>query len=539
MLEAATSTTQLAWWQRGVVYQIYPRSFCDTNGDGIGDLQGIIAKLVYLADLGIDAIWISPFYPSPMVDFGYDVADYCDVHPMFGDLAIFDTLVREAHARGIKVIIDYVPNHSSSKHPWFVESRSSRTNAKRDWYIWRDAKADGSLPNNWGSFFGGPAWTLDEETGQYYLHQFCPEQPELNWRNPAVKQAMFDALRFWLERGVDGFRMDVIGLIFKDADLRDNPPNPDAPADRPANNIPAGQLLIYNGEQEEVHAVLREMRVLFDEYGDRCGIGELWCELPQWVRYYGVNNDELHMPFNFRPMFQPWQAEAMRREVDSMEAAMPAFAWPNYVLGNHDQARLATRFGGQAQARIAAMLLLTLRGTPTLYYGDELGMENGVIPPEMIQDPQGLNFGPELSRDYARTPMQWDASAHAGFSTGAPWLPVSADYATRSVAAESADPTSMLQLYRTLLRLRRETPALHGGSYRALDVAPGCFAYLREAADARYLIVLNFTDTALTCTLPEPAPMQLVISTVLDREETLTADTLELRPHEGVVLKLA
>ena len=537
------SSRDLLWWQRGVVYQIYPRSFKDTTGNGVGDLQGIIERLDYLNDgteasLGIDALWLSPIFPSPMADFGYDVADYCDVDPLFGDLATFDQLVTEAHRRGIKIIIDYVPNHSSDQHPWFIESRSSRDNPKRDWYLWRDPKPDGSRPNNWGSIFGGPAWTWDEATSQYYLHQFVKEQPELNWRNPEVHSAMMDVLRFWLERGVDGVRMDVIGLLIKDAELRDNPPNPDADPNLPPNDI-AGRLLhIYNRDQDEMHEIIRDFRQLLDGYGDRCGIGEVWCELPRWIKYYGEDGDGLHLPFNFRLMREPWQAQAMRRSVDELEAALPAFAWPNYVLGSHDSPRLASRFGGQAQARLAAMMLLTLRGTPTLYYGDELGMENGVIPPEKIQDPQGINLGAERTRDVCRTPMQWDEGPNAGFSTTEPWLPVSDDYATRNVSVQSADPTSMLNLYRRLLWYRRSSPALQWGGYRSLDVDDDCFVYLRQAGDERRLIVLNFVGQARQVSIPGEESGRVAISTYLDRGKSVSLSGLQLRPFEGVVLEL-
>jgi len=523
---------ELAWWQRGVVYQIYPRSFQDATGNGVGDLAGVVQRLDYLADLGVDAIWLSPFYSSPMADFGYDVADYCDVDPLFGDLATFDRLVVGAHARSIKVIVDWVPNHSSDQHPWFVESRSSRDNPKRDWYIWCDPKPDGSPPNNWGSFFGGPAWTFDETTGQYYLHQFVKEQPELNWRNPEVKAAMLDTLRFWLDRGVDGFRMDVIALLIKDAELRDNPPNPDAEPNPPPDYPFGQQLHIYNQDQDEVHAVIREIRKVLDEYDDCCGIGELWGPLDRWVRYYGTRGDELHLPFNFRLMFLPWQAGTMRHSVDALEAALPDFAWPNYVLGNHDFGRLATRFGGQAQARVAAMMLLTLRGTPTLYYGDELGMENGVISPERVQDPQGINLGVERTRDVCRTPMQWDASPNAGFCPAGvePWLPVSADYETRNVAVQSAASTSVLTLYRRLLALRRSSPALYGGSYRPLDGVPDdCFAYLREADGERKLIALNFASVEQVVSLPNLAsPAEVLLSTYLDREGAVGPHSLKL-----------
>ncbi len=534
----------LHWWQRGVVYQIYPRSFQDTTQNGVGDLAGIIAHLDYLNDgtsasLGVDAIWLSPFYPSPMKDFGYDVADYCDVDPLFGDLATFDRLVAEAHRRGIKVIIDWVPNHTSDQHPWFIASRSSRDHSQRDWYIWRDPQPDGSPPNNWGSFFGGPAWTLDPATGQYYLHQFVKEQPELNWRNPALRAAMLDTLRFWLKRGIDGFRMDVIGLIIKDQDLRDNPPNPEADPNLPPNDLQGRLLHVYNMDQDEVHDIIREIRGVLNEFGDRCGIGELWGPLPRWVRYYGEQSDELQLPFNFRLMYEPWRAEAMRQSVDEMEAALPDFAWPNYVLGNHDQPRLASRFGGQAQARLAAMLLLTLRGTPTLYCGDELGLENGIIPPEKIQDPQGKNLGAARTRDVTRTPMQWDDSRYAGFSMVEPWLPVSTDFATRNVAQQLQDPTSPLSLYRRLLWYRHQQPALYGGRYRPIDVeADNCFVYVRETDDARCLIVLNFAAEARQVTIHGEDNGTIVLSTHLDREERVTLTSFTLRPYEGVIIEL-
>jgi alpha-glucosidase len=538
------SSQHLLWWQRGVVYQIYPRSFKDTIGNGVGDLNGIIDKLDYLNDgtevsLGVDAIWLSPFYPSPMADFGYDVADYCDVDPLFGDLAAFDRLAAEAHRRGIKIIVDYVPNHTSDQHPWFIESRSSRDNPRRDWYIWRNPETDGSPPNNWGSFFGGPAWTFDERTGQYYLHQFVKEQPELNWRNSEVREAMMDVLRFWMERGVDGFRMDVVGLLIKDAELRDNLPNPDADPNLPPNDIFGRQLQIHSQDQDEVHEIIRDFRRLLDEYGDRCGIGEVWFELPRWITYYGENGDGLHLPFNFRLLHQPWQARAMRRSVDELEAALPPFAWPNYVLGSHDFHRLASRFGGPAQARVAAMMLLTLRGTPTLYYGDELGLENGIIPPERVQDPQGVNLGPGRTRDVARTPMQWDGGPNASFSDVEPWLPVAADCDTRNVAAQSADPASMLNLYRRLLWYRRQSPALYGGSYQPLDGGDDdCFVYLRVAGDERRLVVLNFAGDQRRVSVPGEGAGQVVISTHLDREGSESLSGLELRPHEGVIVEL-
>jgi alpha-glucosidase len=553
------SSQHLLWWQRGVVYQIYPRSFKDTTGNGVGDLNGVIDKLDYLNDgstvseatlstggseasLGVDAIWLSPFYPSPMADFGYDVADYCDVDPLFGDLATFDRLVAEAHRRGIKIIVDFVPNHTSDQHPWFFESRSSRDNPRRDWYIWRDPKPDGSPPNNWLSVFGGPAWEWDQATGQYYLHSFLKEQPDLNWRNPEVKQAMFDVVRFWLERGVDGFRIDVAHYIMKDPDMRDNPPSPSLGQ---AMHKPMGdydsQLHLHDKGHPDAHAVFREFRQLLDAYSaqsPRTSVGEIHIyDWQQWASYYGQHLDELHMPFNFALLNVPWEAQDVRGVVGALEAAIPAGAWPNYVLGNHDEPRLATRYG-RSQARVAAMLLLTLRGTPTLYYGDEIGMADVPIPPGRQQDPWGLRV-PGVGRDPCRTPMQWDDSPNAGFSAVEPWLPISADYGTRNVAVQSADPTSVLSLYRRLLWYRRQCPALYGGSYRPLDAGDDrCFVYLRATGDERRLVVLNFADDQRRISIPGGGSGEVVISTYLDREGSESLSGLELRPHEGVIVEL-
>jgi alpha-glucosidase len=541
------SNQNLLWWQRGVVYQIYPRSFMDTIGNGVGDLQGVIEKLDYLNDgdpdsdtsLGVDAIWLSPFYPSPMADFGYDVADYCDINTLFGSLDTFDLLVSEAHRRGIKIIIDYVPNHSSDQHRWFVESRSSRDSDKRDWYIWRDPKADGSLPNNWGSVFGGPAWTWDETTGQYYFHQFLKEQPDLNWRNPELRQAMFDVLRFWLDRGVDGFRMDVVGMIMKDPEMRDNPPDPNADPNLPENDLHRRNLHVYNEDQEEVHQILKEFRKILDQYGDRCAIGEIWYKLPSWVKYFGKNGDGLHLPFNFRLLELAWDAVAFRRSVDELDAAVPSFGWPNYVLGNHDRRRLASRIG-LSQARVAAMLLLTLRGTPTLYYGDELGLENGIITADIVQDPQGHNLGLKNTRDQERTPMQWNSQPSAGFSTGEPWLPVGPDYEVRNVAVQNDDPASMLNLYRQLLMVRRNSPALVGGTYRSLDVEhEDCFVYLREHPEGSRLIALNFTDQPRILSAPYGELGEVALSTFLDRTGKVSLSELSLRPHEGIIVEVS
>jgi alpha-glucosidase len=473
-----------------------------------------------------------------MADFGYDVADYRNVDPMFGDLETFDRLVAEAHKRGMKIIIDYVPNHSSSEHEWFKESRSSRDNLKRDWYIWRDAKPDGTPPNNWGSWFGGSAWEWDETTGQYYLHLFDKGQPDLNWRNPEVHSEMMDVLKFWLERGVDGFRMDVVHFILKHPDLLDNPLREGAVLDPDALDFFAYQEHRYDIAQPEVHEINRQFRRLLDSYGETVAVGEIFMEdIHEWAKYYGETDaEEFHVPFNFRLMeLKKWDAEAFRADVDLMESAIPEHAWPNYVLGNHDQKRLATRYGAR-NARTAGMLLLTLRGTPTLYNGDELGMEEGKIPPHKIQDPQGVNLGAERTRDACRTPMQWDASENAGFSTVEPWLPVSEDYQTRNVAVQRADPTSIYNFYRKLLWMRNGSQALTLGSYRALQSPEGTFVYLREYAGETKLIALNFSDAPQTIDISRAG--QVIMSTQMDRDDALNGSTLDLRPNEGVLIEL-
>jgi glycosidase len=522
------------WWQRGVVYQIYPRSFQDASGDGVGDLPGVLQRLEYVAELGVDAIWLSPFFPSPMADFGYDVSDYCEVDPLFGTLADFDRLVAEAHARGLKVILDYVPNHTSDQHPWFQASRSSRDNPYRDWYIWRD----GPRPNNWLSNFGGSAWEYDPHTGQSYLHSFLKEQPDLNWRNPAVVAAMLDVLRFWLERGVDGFRMDTVHRIMKHPDLPDNPPNLGGALLHKQVGEYDSQLHVYDKAHPDVHPVLRKFRQVLDEYSapgqERIAIGEAHIYDPhELVTFYGQQLDELHLPFNFGLLLARWAPDAVRASVDAYEAALPPGAWPNYVLGNHDEARIASRVGPDG-ARLAMLLLLTLRGTPTVYQGDELGIQDVPIPPERMQDPwgkrvQGLNLG----RDPARTPMPWDASQpNAAFCPPEvePWLPLNADRATVNVASEREDPRSMLSLTRRLLAVRRASEALSVGSYRALDDAPeGCFLFVR---DERVLVALNFSTREVEVRLPEG---DLLVSTGMDRQGI----DGQLRPAEGVVVRLA
>jgi len=524
-----------AWWQRGVIYQIYPRSFQDSDGDGIGDLKGIERRLDYLAELGVDALWISPLYPSPMADFGYDVADYCDVDPRFGTLADFDSLLAAAHARNLKLILDFVPNHSSDRHPWFVASRASRNSPRRDWYIWRDPAPDGGPPNNWISDFGGSAWEWDEASGQYYYHAFLKEQPDLNWRNPAVQQAMYDVLRFWLARGVDGFRIDVLWHLIKAADFPDNPRNPAY-----HSSLGMGEmqrvLQLHSTDQPEVHAIAAEMRRIADSYGDRVLIGEIYLPLERLMYYYGRDTVGVHLPFNFQLIEANWHARGLATKIAEYEAALPPGGWPNWVLGNHDRPRIAARLG-EAQARVAAMLLLTLRGTPTLYYGDELGIGRVDIPPAQVQDPRELREpGLGLGRDPVRTPMPWDATPNAGFTTGTPWLPLNPDWPERNVARLAQAPGSPLALHRRLLALRRVHPALAIGDIALLDAESDVLAYERRSGDARLLIALNLGDTPRELALPAWAqPARPLLSTV-EGDHPPAGKRIVLRPDEGLIL---
>jgi len=522
------------WRKNCVIYQIYPRSFQDSNGDGVGDLPGIIDRLDYLVELGVDALWLSPIYPSPMADFGYDVADYCDVDPLFGSLADFDRLLAAAHGRNLKVILDYVANHTSHEHPWFKESRRSRDNAKRDWYIWRDGRENGAPPNNWVSFFGGSSWTWDSQTEQYYLHMFSPQQPDLNWRNPEVVAAMHDVLRFWLDRGVDGFRMDAVTMLIKHADM------PDMPT---AEGLLGAELLgkhIYVHNQPEVHDLIRGFRQVLDSYdGRRVLMGETGDLDPrQLVSFYGRHLDEMHLPFNFIPMHRPWQAAGMRQAITSYYAALPHQATPNFVFGNHDISRLATRYGW-ANHRSVGMFLLTLGGVATLYYGDELGMTDGVVPPEKMQDLMTQDFsGGEHGRDPARTPMQWSATVHSGFtdSNSDPWLPLAANYETVNVANQAQESESTLKFYQALITLRRSLPALQYGSLVFVDDAPeGALVYLREYNEQRLLIVINFADAPFSLDLSQLArEAVLQLSSLFSPVTAVSDSSVFVQAHESL-----
>ncbi len=479
------------WWKSAVVYQIYPRSFLDTNGDGVGDLEGIRRRLDHLQWLGVDAVWISPFFVSPMKDFGYDVADYCDVDPLFGTLADFDRLLADAHERGIRVIIDWVPNHSSDQHPWFVEARASRDSAKRDWYLWVDGTPE-RPPNNWiGAFINGPAWTWDEPTQQWYLHLFLPEQPDLNWRNPEVIEAMHGTLRFWLDRGVDGFRMDVVHGIVKAEGY------PDLPDDaRPG-------LGLERFDEPAIHERLRAIRTLLDSYpGDRTSVGEVYILSTAKVAEYYGDNDELHMAFNFPPLWAPWEAAAWRRRITRTSECFDAVnAWPTWVLSNHDVPRHRTRYGSEARARAAAVLLLTLRGTPFLYAGEELGLEDAVIPDARVVDPGG--------RDGCRAPLPWDASPDHGWGGDDAWLPWPPDAGDRNVESLRVDEASILHLYRRLLAARRASPALSAGSFESLDAPESIVAYRRASGDDERVVIVNYASLATEVTVGGPWSVEL------------------------------
>ncbi len=532
---SGTEARVYLWWQKGVVYHVYPRSFQDTTGNGIGDLEGIRRRLDHLEWLGVDAVWISPVYPSPMADFGYDISDYTAIDPLFGTMEDMDRLVTEAHRRGLKVIMDLVPNHSSDQHPWFLESRSSRDNPKRDWYLWADPAPDGGPPNNWLSVFGGSAWEWDEATGQYYYHAFLREQPDLNWRNPEVQDAMLDVMRFWLDRGVDGFRVDVMWHMVKDHRLRDNPPNPDYSKDQP----PYNRLLpVYSTDQPEVHDVVSMMRHLIDEYDERVLIGEIYLPIGKLVAYYGEDGSGAHLPFNFQLVELPWDAGKIYAAITEYEASLPPGGWPNWVLGNHDKSRVASRAGVE-QARVAAMLLLTLRGTPTLYFGDEIGMRDGLVPPDRVRDPQALNLGdPSFSRDPQRVPMCWDDSEHAGFTTGQPWLPASPDTNEVNVEAQRDDPDSILSLHRRLLELRRQEPALQIGDYAPAGLDGNAFAFVREHADRCFLTAVNLGEAPARLRAARPTRGTVVLATDRRREGERVEGDVQVAGNQGLLVRL-
>ena len=534
----ATRNPSDRWWEGAVLYQVYPRSFADADGDGIGDLRGILDRLDHLAgtddSLGVDAVWLSPIYPSPQHDFGYDISNYTDIAAEFGTLEDLDELIAACHARGLRFLMDLVPCHTSIEHPWFVDARSSRDAEHRDWYVWADPAPDGGPPSNWESVFGGSTWEWDDATGQFYLHTFYPEQPNLNWRNPAVAEAMAGVMRFWFERGVDGFRVDAIFAAVHDAEFRDNPPL------RRAHMIPgfggdAGQDPLWSMARPEVHDVIRHLRRVADEYSGRVLVGEAYLPVEELAGYLGHGrDDEFHLAFDFELLHSPWEHQHLTLAVERSEALHPDAVWPTYAIGNHDQSRPASRWGSQRE-RAAAFLLLTLRGVAVLYAGDEIGMENA--DPAMLPDPPFDRAG----RDGYRTPMQWTASSGAGFTAGTPWLPL-VDAATRNVAGQSADPGSLLSLYRRLIAARRASRALERGTHRSLfGVATEVMAWIREADGERVLCVLNVGGEPQRCSLPIEriaADSGEVLVATSDRAGRVGLADLRLEPREGLALRL-
>jgi alpha-glucosidase len=536
---------ELPWWKTGGIYQIAVASFADSDGDGIGDLRGIIERLDYLNDgtaasLGVDAIWLTPINSSPMRDFGYDVTDYRSINPRFGSMRDFEELLDECHARGVRVMMDLVLNHTSHQHPWFLESRSSRDNPRRDWYVWRDGRGPRKPPNRWRSVVEGSAWQYDDATGQYFYHAFLPGQPDLNWRNLAVHDEMLEVVKFWLDKGVDGFRLDLINFLFEDDLLRDNPRRLGL---RPYD----WQVHRHDRSQPESVEVARELRRLTDRYTDRAMMGEVYTDSPEEaIAFLGDGSDALHLAFYLDFAERRWDSEQFRESVDWLEAQLPPPAWPCYYLNNHDLPRTYTRLGrgrdAEAKAKVAAAMLFTLRGTPIIYYGEEIGMPASKVPRHMMDDPLGKKFWPmPIGRDGSRTPMQWTSGRHAGFTTGEPWLPCDPSSAIRNVECQDGEPASLLNWYRQLIHLRAERPALRAGSYRAAEDAPrGIYAYLREADGDCVAVLLNFTSRSVTFRRPlellEVRAWKTLLSTDGGAGEPRELSGLELGPYEALVL---
>lgn len=537
-----SASTEFVWWRDGVVYQIYPRSFMDSDGDGVGDLEGLISRLDYLAgapdSLGVDALWLSPIAPSPGYDFGYDISDYDGIDPLFGSAESFDRLVEEAHKRGLRVILDLVMNHTSHLHPWFVEARSSRSHPKRDWYLWRDATRPGRAPNFWQAVFGGSAWQWDPVTSQYYYHMFLPQQPDLNWRNPAVVKAMTDLMKRWMDRGVDGFRLDVVNAYFKDEQLRDNPFKLGF---RPYDM----QRHQYDLDRPELAAIYQTLRATTDQYPDRMMVGEVMIPDPQKAaRYCGTGRDQLHQTFNFAYLQLPWKASAFQQAILEWEGALHPDAWPAQVLNNHDIDRFVTRAGvdrwSDARARVAGCLLLTLRGTPYLYYGEELGLPNTSIPRAELVDPPGRRYWPFYKgRDPARTPMPWSPQPGGGFTSGQPWLRLNRDLAERNVETQLRDPASVLCTYRALLRVRKGSRALQRGSFQVLQREPKqVLSYLRVHDGQAVLVALNFSTCPARVKLDAELPTRVwepLFSTHPLSPGRLVGNELELAPLEAAL----
>lgn len=518
------------WWRDGIIYQIYPRSFADSNDDGIGDLPGITKKLDYLQDLGVDAIWLSPIYPSPDVDFGYDVADYTGIDPKFGTMEDFENLVREAKKRGIHIIMDLVLNHTSDQHPWFVQSKESEENPFHDWYLWLYPKSDGEPPNNWAAIFGGSGWEYDPELGQYYYHMFYKEQPDLNWRNSEVRQAMLDVFRFWLKKGVDGFRLDVFNAYFKDPAFRDNPPKLGLRSfDR--------QQHIHDVSQPEMYPLLGEIRSILDQHPGGYAVGETFiANTTQTASYCG--KDKLHAAFNFEFAENRWHPKRFLDSAQKWYAALEKDTWPNNFLSNHDMTRAASRycFGeDDRRAKVALAMLLTFRGTPFIYYGEEIGMRDIPIRRRSeVLDPIGKTFWPLFKgRDGCRAPMQWTGGKNAGFSDAKPWLPVNKNHLERNVVNQAAQPDSLLLFFKSLAALRKSEPALQHGEFKALTTDPHThLVFERILGDNRLVVLLNFSSREVQADLPE-GKWQSIFG-----REGLFENKLDLAPYQVIILRM-
>lgn len=525
------------WWKHGVICEIWPRSFYDTNGDGSGDLQGIIKKLDYLAELGIDGIWLGPINKSPMVDSGYDVADYRSIDPIYGTMADFEQLLAEAHKRKIHIIMDLVVNHTSDQHDWFKESLSSCDNPKRDWYIWHDGKK-GRAPTNWKALVGGSVWQWDRATKQYYLHSFLKTQPDLNWRNPAVRQEIYDTMRFWLDKGVDGFRCDILNYFLKDDQWRDNP-----------TSLAAGifngfQKHLYSRSQPGMEEILKQMRAVLDGYQDRMMVGEVYVaqDGPAMAAAYMGDGDLCHLSFEFSLLFTKWDAVRFKEMINRWYTVLPAKGWPCNVLSNHDQPRAVTRYAAgpdtQKRAKVMAALLLTLRGTPFLYYGEEIGMPDSPIRRSDVMDTIGKMYWPIVKgRDGERNPMQWNSGTFAGFSTVKPWLPLNADYSAANVESQDKDPLSVLNFYRKLIALRRAQPALQKGDFEFVEADGDIMVYRRIYENKSIYIILNFSSKPRKNFYGLDIKGSVLLGTHRGRGSSIDKGAFEVYPYEVLVLE--
>lgn len=520
------------WWRNVVVYEIAAQSFQDSNGDGQGDLAGLLQRIDYLTWLGVGAVWLTPIYNSPNHDFGYDIADFCSVDPRFGSLEDFDKLLLALHDSGIRLILDLVPNHTSDQHAWFGESRASRNNPKADWYLSAEAGANGGPPNNWLSRFGGSAWEWCEERRQFYYHSFLPSQPDLNWRNPEVREAIAATMRFWLERGVDGFRVDASAVLIKDDLLRDNPPDPEANDEKPP---PQARRPVFTDDRPEAMRCIEYIREVLDQHDGKLLCGEVQGKTDRIGHFYGNSKPRLHLPLNFALLDSEWNAISLQATIDAYFNALPQGAWPDFVIGGHDKHRVASKVG-QSQARVVAMLLMTIRGTPFLFAGDEIGSEQVPIPPDRVQDPfEKLVKGFDLGRDPERAPLRWDDTEGGGFTSGEPWLPLSRDRA-RNIKAHQGDRNSLLNLYRELIALRREEPCLLRGEYLPRRAQNDIFSFGRRMNDTEILVGLNISG--------EPRLWEWdgcgirLLSTGPDCKQEKVAGSIHLKPNEGVIVKV-